>query len=199
MGIIIFGASGAGSTTLGKEVAQRLHFQHLDIDDYLWRWDTAIPLTVTRSPEERTVLLMSDIKKHPHFVISGTIFNDSKLFEPLFDLAVFISAPPEACAERVRTREHMRWGERVFPGGDMYKSTRFHGDVNDYIANAQRYETVEASKFGCKLHEQWISALPCPVVRADGMKSISENANWVVEQLTAITKNQKEIEKCRDF
>jgi len=27
MGIIIFGASGAGSTTLGREVAQRLKYQ----------------------------------------------------------------------------------------------------------------------------------------------------------------------------
>ena len=53
MGIIIFGASGAGSTTLGKEVARRLKFQYLDIDDYLWCWNTAIPLTVVRSREER--------------------------------------------------------------------------------------------------------------------------------------------------
>jgi len=200
MGIIIFGASGAGSTTLGKEIAQRLHFQHLDIDDYLWRWDTAIPLTVTRSSEERTELLMSDIKKYPDFVVSGTIFNDSKLFDHVFDLAVFISTPAEICAERVRTREHARWGERVLPGGDMYEITRFHGDINNYIANAQRYETAEVSKFGRKLHEQWISELSCPVVRADGMKSIPENANGVIEQFIATTtKNQKETEKCRDF
>ena len=53
MGIILFGASGAGSTTLGKEVARRLNFQFLDIDDYLWCWNTAIPLTVVRSREER--------------------------------------------------------------------------------------------------------------------------------------------------
>ena len=199
MGIIVFGASGAGSTSLGKEVAQRLHFQYLDIDDYLWRWDTAIPLTVTRSPAERTELLMNDIKKHPDFVISGTIFDNRKLFEPLFDLAVFISAPAEVCAERVRTREHARWGARVLPGGDMYKTTRFHGDIDDYIANAQRYETAEVSKFGRKLHEQWISALPCPVIRADGMKSIPENAAWIIEQFAATAKNQKETGKCRDF
>ena len=183
MGVVIFGASGAGSTTLGKEAAKRLGFQHLDIDDYLWRWDTEIPLTVTRSPEERTERLMGDIKQHPDFVISGTIFSNSKLFEHLFDLAVFVSAPAEVCAERVRAREHARWGERVLPGGDMYQSTRFHGDFNDYIVNAQRYETAEASKFGRKLHEQWISELPCPVIRADGTKSIVENADWIVERV----------------
>ena len=183
MGIIIFGASGAGSTTLGKEVARRLNFQFLDIDDYLWRWDTKIPLTVTRLPEERTECLMKDIKKHPDFVIAGTIFSNSKLFEPLIDLAVFISTPAEICAERVRTREYTRWGERVLPGGDMYKTTRFHGDANDYIANAQRYETAEASKFGRKLHEQWITELSCPVIRVDGMKCISENVSRIIEHI----------------
>ena len=65
----------------------------------------------------------------------------------------------------------------------MYKTTRFHGDADDYIANAQRYETAEVSKFGRKLHEQWIAEIPCPVIRADGTKSICENAGWVIAQL----------------
>ena len=137
MGIIIFGASGAGSTALGKEVAGRL-----------WHWDTIIPLTVTHSP----------------------------------DLAVFISTPAEICAERVRAREYARWGERVLPGGDMYKITRFHGDANDYISNAQRYETAEVSKFGRKLHEQWMAEMLCPVMRVDGTKSISENADCIIKK-----------------
>jgi len=125
MGIIIFGASGAGSTTLGKEVARRLNFQYLDIDDYLWRWNTAIPLTVVRPSEERTKGLMDDIKKYPDFVIAGTIFSDKSLFEPLLELAIFISTPADVCAERVHARELARWGERVLPGGDMLKPLGF--------------------------------------------------------------------------
>ena len=187
MGIIIFGASGAGSTSLGKEVAERLNYQYLDIDDYLWYPDTEIPFTATRLPEERTYGLMNDIKKHPNFVISGTIFNDRQLFHPLLELAIFISTPAEICAERVRTREYARWGKRVLPGGDMYKTTRFHGDANDYIANAKRYETAEVSKFGRKLHEQWIAEMSCPVIRADGRKNISENANWIIGQFSNLT------------
>ena len=187
MGIIIFGASGAGSTTLGKEISQRLNFRHLDIDDYLWCWNTKIPFTVVRSREERTARLMNDIKKHPQFVISGTIFSDKELFEPLFDLAVFVSTSADICAERVRIREHARWGERVLHGGDMYKTTRFHGDFNDYMANAQKYETADISKFGRKLHEQWIADLPCPVLHVDGMNNLSENADWIVAQFIKAT------------
>ena len=34
-GIIIFGAAGSGKTTLGRELAGRLGFLHIDIDDYI--------------------------------------------------------------------------------------------------------------------------------------------------------------------
>ena len=186
MGIIIFGASGAGSTTLGKEVAKRLNIQHVDIDDYLWRWDTEIPLTVTRPPQERTTRLMNAIRNHFNFVISGTIFNDRELFEPLLDLAVFVSTPANVCAERVHAREHVRWGERVLPGGDMYKMTRFHGDFDDYLENAQRYETADVSKFGRKLHEQWVANLPCPPLCLDGIIDVGENADKVIARFVEL-------------
>ena len=186
MGIIVFGASGTGNTTLGKEIAERLNFHHLDIDDYLWRWDTKIPFTAVRPREERTEHLMNDIKKYPNFVISGTIFSDRDLFEPLLDLAVFVSTPAEVCAERVCARELARWGERVLPGGDMYKTTRFHGDDNDYLANAQKYETADVIKFGRKYHEQWIAELSCPVLHVDGTKNVTENADCIIKHFFTI-------------
>ncbi|BDD11489.1 hypothetical protein FUAX_39210 (plasmid) [Fulvitalea axinellae] len=37
MKILIFGASGSGTTTLGKEIAKRAKFTHLDADDYYWK------------------------------------------------------------------------------------------------------------------------------------------------------------------
>ena len=190
MGIIIFGASGAGSTTLGKETAQRLNFHYLDIDDYLWHWDTPIPFTAVRPREERAQHLMDDIKNHPDFVIAGTIFNDRALFEPLLELAVFVSTPADVCAERVWNREHARWGERVRPGGDMYKNTRFHGDFDDYMANAHKYETAAVENFGRKLHEAWIAELTCPVLRIDGANAISANVNLVVTNYADLHKQK---------
>ena len=46
-GIILFGSSGSGTTTLGREVARRLGFPHYDLDDYLWRKDTPLPFSAT--------------------------------------------------------------------------------------------------------------------------------------------------------
>ena len=35
-GIIVFGASGSGCTTLGRELARLLNFEHFDTDDYFF-------------------------------------------------------------------------------------------------------------------------------------------------------------------
>ena len=72
-GIIINGASGTGKTTLGKELASRLDFYHVDLDDYYYYWDTEIPFSSSPSREQIRVRVMEDIQKHGSFVMSGTI------------------------------------------------------------------------------------------------------------------------------
>jgi adenylate kinase family enzyme len=37
MKILVFGASGSGTTTLSKEIVKRTDFVHLDVDDYYWK------------------------------------------------------------------------------------------------------------------------------------------------------------------
>lgn len=173
-GIIIFGSSGSGTTTLGREVAKQLEFQHFDLDDYLWRWDTEIPFTVTRPREERTELLMSDISRFPYFVMSGSMDSYNVPFVPLFDLAVFNSAPVETRVERVKAREFARFGDRILPGGDMFEN---HKNI---LSCVSRYD-MDASP--CRrVHEQWAATLPCPVLHIDGTASIAENVALIVEQ-----------------
>jgi adenylate kinase family enzyme len=36
MKLVVFGASGSGTTTLGNEVAKRTGFVRLDVDDFYW-------------------------------------------------------------------------------------------------------------------------------------------------------------------
>ena len=36
MKILIFGASGSGTTTLANEIETRTDFKHLDVDEYYW-------------------------------------------------------------------------------------------------------------------------------------------------------------------
>lgn len=175
-GILLFGASGVGDTTLGKAVAEKLGFHHFDIDDYTWCWDTEIPYTVLRSREERIERMMNDVTKYPHFVMSGSMWSIRKVFEPMFELAAFITAPTEIRIERLRKRELSNYGERILAGGDMYEHhIRF-------LADAEGYETAEPPQACLKQHTEWAAELPCPVLHVDGTKDISENAVWIAER-----------------
>lgn len=180
-GIILFGPMGVGDTTLGKEVAKRLAYPHIDLDDYHWRWDTPIPYTVFRSKEERTESILQAISKTTHFVMSGSMWSIRKSLEPFFSMAVFMTASPEICAGRLRTRELARWGDRVLPGGDMYKK-------KDYLALSEEYNSDIRPQM-CRLqHEQWCQELPCPVLRINGEKPIAVNAEIVVKEFLSIHK-----------
>lgn len=185
-GIIVFGSSGSGTTTIGREVAKQISFPHFDLDNYIWRFDTEIPYTVTYPREERISRLMNDISQHPHFVMSGSMDSFNAPFVPLFDLAVYNTASVEIRAERLRARELARWGARVLPGGDMYEAHR----RSDYLAIALQYERLGPPYANRKTHEQWIKTLPCPVLRTDGALPVAENAALIVERYESIMKDK---------
>jgi len=185
-GIILFGSPGSGTTTLGKEAARQLGFKHFDLDDYLWRWDTEVPYTVLRAKEERVERLMDEISRYSNFIMSGSMWSIRKSFEPLFDLAVYVTAPAEIRAERLRARSLSRWGDRVLPGGDMYEQ---HAAYRDYLAAARQYDTDESPESYRKQHEQLAVELHCPVLRVDGAGEISENTERIVERYLQIYPN----------
>lgn len=56
MRIYITGASCAGVTTLGQNLATRLDVQHVDVDDFYWM-PTNPPFTTKRPADERVSLI----------------------------------------------------------------------------------------------------------------------------------------------
>ena len=103
-GIIIFGSAGSGKTSLGKLTAAELGFPYFDIDEYIWRKDTEIPFSQMYSREEKASRLMADISQNENFVMAGTMDSFHKPFDPLFDLAVHITAPVAVRMERLHQR-----------------------------------------------------------------------------------------------
>lgn len=61
--IHILGASGSGTTTLGRAIQQTFGHTHLDTDDYFWV-PTDPPYIEKRIPHERQRLLKHDIVAH---------------------------------------------------------------------------------------------------------------------------------------
>jgi len=182
-GIIIFGSSGSGTTSLGKELAKQLNYPHFDLDDFHWSWETEIPYTVLRSKDERIGLIMDAIRGYKSFVMSGSMWSIRKSFESMFDLAIYVSASAMVRAERLRSRSISRWGSRVLEGGDMFEH---HEAYRDYLAVAQQYDDDKSSMSYRSQHEQWADELPCPVLRVDGESDIQENIVWVLEQCLSI-------------
>ena len=175
-GIIIFGAAGSGKTTLGRELAGRLGFLHIDIDDYIWRWDTEIPYTVLRPRQERIEALMEAVSKGERFVMTGSMDSIREFFTPLFDLAVFLTVPTDIRLQRLGARKSEQFGERILPGGDMYEQNQ------KFFNEAAAYDTGEPPQVCLKIHEQWATEFECPVLRLDGTKPIAENAAWIESQ-----------------
>ena len=98
-------------------------------------------------------------------------------------MGVFITAPTEVRLERVRSRETFRWGDRINFGGDM------HGIHQESLFLTEQYDTGEPPEVCLKRDEQWVTELPCPVLRVDGTKSIAENAVWLADKYSSYVHN----------
>lgn len=172
-GIMIIGPSGSGKTTLGKMAAIQLGYPYFDVDDYIWRKDTAEPYTAMYSREEKISRLSHDLLPHEHFVMAGSMSSFHCAFDDKFQLMVFLYAEPDVRVQRVHKRAIERFGDRVLEGGDMYQShLRF-------LADNRRYETDGSPN----LSEQraWLSQMPCAKLELDGTDSIESNCRIIVE------------------
>jgi len=180
-GIMINGAAGTGKTTLGKELAKQLEFKHIDLDDYYFSEESPFPNL--RSRDKIMNQLRGDLDKYPRFVMSGTV--GSILWDfvnPLFDLAVLLKAPTDILLQRVKAREYERYGERILEGGDLYEThLKFCDEISKYEIG---YHSVSLER-----HKKWVAELNCPVLCADGTKSIAENAIWIAEQYLSMNEN----------
>ena len=118
----IFGASGSGTSSLGRAMAENLALTFFDADDYYWE-KTNVPYTVKVAPEIRVKTLLADMAEARAWVLSGSVVSWGDVLIPLFTAAVFLTAPTEVRLERLRRRERQRYGSRIDKGGD----TKFIG------------------------------------------------------------------------
>ena len=160
-GIIVFGAPGAGTSTVGRALANGLGYAHIETDDICGEAIDIPPFRVSYATIERISRLNATIEKCSAFVISGSMLGWGDSFIPLFDLAVFITTPTNIRVERLEQREKERHGERICVGGDMYERHKW------FVEWAKTYDTDNPDR-SLILHEKWIDTLLCPVIRING-------------------------------
>ena len=174
--IHIFGASGSGTTTLGKKIADELGYKHMDTDDYYWL-PTDPKFTQKRPAEERVTLMKKDIDQSENVVISGALAGWGDPLIPYFTLAVRIELDQSIRIERLRRREKARFGSRIEPGGDMYDQHLA------FVEWAKTYDTGGVEHRSKMRHDAWQKTLPCEIVCLDGADSIDSNFEKVSEKL----------------
>ena len=176
-GIIVFGASGAGCTTLGRELAKLIKFEHFDTDDYFFE-QTDPPFTHERPLHERIALLKSSIKFN--FVLTGCIREWGGAFNSMLSMAVFVITPTNIRIERLESREYSRNGERIKLSGDLYERHR------NFIQYVSTYDDGGMETRSLASQEAWAKTLDCPVIRVDGTLDWRVNAKSIVEQFNKI-------------
>ena len=163
--IHIFGASGSGTTTLAREISDRLGYFHMDTDDYFWL-PTDPMFTTKREKSERLALMKKDIEALEKIVISGSLCDWGDALIPYFDLAIRVITDTETRLERLKAREYRRFGERIRAGGDMYE------EHIKFLKWASEYDTGDITMRSKAKHDEWQKLLSCPVITTDGTAPI---------------------------
>ena len=163
----ILGASGSGTTTLGRALAARLQCPHFDTDNYFWV-PTDPPFTTQRERTTRQHLLMDALTTHDAWVLSGSLCGWGDVAIPLFELVVFLWIPQDRRMARLRRREHERFGARIMPGGDRYEQSQA------FLAWAASYDDGGMDIRSRQLHDQWLGMLSCPILCIEGEYTVEE-------------------------
>jgi hypothetical protein len=110
---------------------------------------------------------LADALALPHH--SGGLAGWGAELVPCFNLVVFVRTPRELRMQRLRAREATHFGADVIaPGGWR------HEETESFFEWASRYEDGTREGRSVARHEAWLATLPCPVLRLDGARPVSE-------------------------
>jgi adenylate kinase family enzyme len=176
MRVHVFGASGSGTTTLGRALAGHQGIPFFDADDYYWA-PAEMPFTVKRRIPERHALLLPELNAHESWVLSGSMVSWVEPVLPLFQAAIYVYCPSEERISRLWARERERYGDRIEPGGDRHQAAL------DFIEWAQGYDSGAFDGRSRMRHEAFISSLSIPVLRLSSLDSreslLSQAVDWL--------------------
>jgi adenylate kinase family enzyme len=164
MRTLITGASGSGTTTLGRALADILKVPFFDADDYYWL-PTDPPYQQKRTASLRLSMLTKDLDcARNGAIVAGSVVNWGMELEDSFSLIVFLLVPAEARVDRLRKRE-----------------TALFGVVNpEFVAWAAQYDEGRLPGRSLAIHERWLSSRRCKVLRIEGDVSLDDSVNRII-------------------
>lgn len=175
--IHIYGASGSGTSTLGRKICEELGYRFMDTDDYFWM-PTNPPYTTKRDAQERLRLMKEDIQKADNVVVSGSLVDWGDELIPYFTLVIRLHTDTDIRIERLRKRERETFGSRIEPGGDMYEN---HLEFLEWAAS---YDTAGLESRSKVKHDAWEKLLQCKQLLLNGADDLDKNMEIVRKSLT---------------
>ncbi len=170
MGILICGLNGAGKSTIGRMLADRMGYEFIDNED-LWfpKADSSYTFSGLRSEEEVIRLLEERISGNNRFVFAAVKGNYGDKLIASLDHIVLVEVPKQIRSRRVRDRSYQKFGDRILPGGDLHDKEKKWFSLTDSRPDA--YVT------------DWLETVDCPVIRIDGTRPVEENVDYLVSVL----------------
>lgn len=166
MRVLITGASGSGTTTLGQALAAALDWNIIDADDYFWL-PTEPPFEKKRNPEKRLELILKSLSNSANSVVSGSIMNWGIELESSFDLVVFLYLESKIRVQRVEERE-----------------IRLYGKANiEFLTWVSEYDTGPEEGRSLAKHNLWLSKQESNVIRIEGDLTVQERIDAVFSAL----------------
>lgn len=174
--IHIYGASGSGTSSLGKYISKKLGYFFMDTDDYFWEL-TNPPFTIKRDISTRIKLMKEDIERYDNVVISGSLVDWGDELIPLFTLAIRVETDTNIRLERLKIREQEKFGSRINIGGDMYDQHI------KFINWAASYDDGGIDMRSKAKHDDWQKQLVCPLILVDGSIPLAKNFELIKKEI----------------
>ncbi|HET6479294.1 MAG TPA: hypothetical protein VFG35_04515 [Actinoplanes sp.] len=164
MRLLVTGATGSGTTTLGRALASSYSVPHADTDDYLWM-PTSPPYIRKRPAARRVALMASVFLPRESWILSGSVIGWDRELVDLLDGVVFLAVDSTIRMGRLHDRQVLRYGAKIEDGG---VNEAAHRDFMDW---ARGYDD-DGSDVSRTAHEKWLSGLLCPILRLDSADSV---------------------------
>lgn len=162
----VMGASGSGSTTLARALADAWSVPHADSDDYFWL-PTAPPYVAQRPSAERLALMAAMFLPRDGWVLSGSVMGWGDSLVQHFDAIVFLTIDPDVRLSRLEAREAARYDGMDRTADDL---ARHHA----FFEWAKSYDDPAFDGRSRVSHEEWLSTVPCPVLRLDSVRPVDD-------------------------
>lgn len=172
--ILIMGASGSGTSTLGAALGKTLGARVVDADDAYWL-PTRDPFTEKRDPEERLQLMLTHLQGDGPLVVSGSIVGWGSPLEDAFDAIVFLYVPADIRVERLRVRELERLGKQD----------------EAFLEWAAQYDSGPPVGRSLKKHQDWLEQRTGPILRVVGALPADQVLETVLAWLRSLERGDK--------